>query len=79
MDACLSVCIGVMDSSQPLALIICCLYVCVYVCMHVCMYVCMYVCNYLLSFYLFETRFLGGGALETGFLCVALAVLELTL
>ena len=78
MDACLSVCIGVMDSSQPLALIICCLYVCVYVCMHVCMYVCMYAITCLVFIYL-KQGFFWGGALETGFLCVALAVLELTL
>jgi hypothetical protein len=50
---------------------ICHLYL--YVCMYICMYVCMYVfCFVLVCFVLFWF-------FETGFLCVALAVLELTL
>jgi hypothetical protein len=37
------------------------------VCMYVCTYVCMYVCVYIYWFF------------ETGLLCIALAVLKLTL
>ena len=55
----MSVCTGVIYSSLPLVLIICCMYVCMYVCMYIRMYVDTYdLCNYLLSFYLFETVFL---------------------
>ena len=58
---------GLAGRFQPLTYLF--IHVFIYSCMYVCIYLFMYVCMYLFIFWFFET----------GFLCIALAVLELTL